>query len=322
MGLNFQTCTIINKNVDIDSNVKGATLFEGKDNTLRIKRDFVFEKANVLAIRKAEGHKATACKAVIDFEKVLADLTFEAGEKNKYCRLDIYLGVEGAEPFIYSTPWVQKGLPFWVEFTVKKPAGGSMTKEEAAAVAKDVADAIKKNHLFVIDKDLMTVSVEGAVMTLTGNTEYQRFKNITVHTFKSTDDYTEVLAELVKMKGDTAASDKAIYESVRGTNSFGTYTHIVKDLRLPTAANYQWTRIRQAETPVVGAIYNQYIIEYCAPASNHGFQAVGERLNSHTTHVFWVNNDIKSDWEAALAVIDPDGNGTIDAENKSSELEA
>lgn len=307
MGLNFQTCTIINKNVDIDSNVEGAELFKAEGDVLKIKRDFIFEKANVLAIRKAEGHEATACEAVIDFKKVLADLTFEAGEKNKYCRLDIYLGVEGAEPFIYSTPMVQKGLPFWVEFTVKKPAGDSMTPEEAAVVAKDVADAIKKNHLFVIDKDLMTVSVNSAVMTLTGNTEYQRFKNITVHTFNSTDDYTEVLAELVKIKDGEAATTEAIYESERGTNSFGTYTHIVKDLRLPTAANYQWTRLRQAETPIIGATYNQYIIEYCAPAANDGLQAVGQRMNSHTTHVFWVNKDIVSYWELALAAIDPDG---------------
>lgn len=307
MGLNFQTCTIINKKVDIDSNVEGVELFKAEGDVLKIKRDFIFEKANVLAIRKAEGHEATACEAVIDFKKVLADLTFEAGEKNKYCRLDIYLGVEGAEPFIYSTPMVQKGLPFWVEFTVKKPAGDSMTPEEAAVVAKDVADAIKKNHLFVIDKDLMTVSVNSAVMTLTGNTEYQRFKNITVHTFNSTDDYTEVLAELVKIKDGEAATTEAIYESERGTNSFGTYTHIVKDLRLPTAANYQWTRLRQAETPIIGATYNQYIIEYCAPAANDGLQAVGQRMNSHTTHVFWVNKDIVSYWELALAAIDPDG---------------
>nr|DAF44508.1 MAG TPA: hypothetical protein [Podoviridae sp. ct8Lf7] len=30
----------------------------------------------------------------------------------------------------------------------------------------------------------------------------------------------------------------------RGENAFGTYSQIVKDLRLPTAANYQWTHIR------------------------------------------------------------------------------
>ena len=73
-------------------------------------------------------------------------------------------------------------------------------------------------------------------------------------------------------------------------------------MRLPTAANYQWTHIRQAETPVVGGIYNQYIIEYCAPATNEGTQFVGHRGLSHTTHVFWVKNDtdLIAAWKEAL----------------------
>jgi hypothetical protein len=106
----------------------------------------------------------------------------------------------------------------------------------------------------------------------------------------------------------------------RGENSFGTYSQIVKDLRLPTAANYQWTHVRQVETPIIGAIYNQYIIEYCAPAVNDGLHAVGQRMDSHTTHVFWVNQEIAKEWETALAVIDPDG-GALDTENVATELD-
>ena len=90
-----------------------------------------------------------------------------------------------------------------------------------------------------------------------------------------------------------------------GANSFGTYSQIVKDLRLPTAANYQWTHVRQVETPIVGAIYNQYIIDYCAPATNEPLAVVGGRMDSHTTHVFWVKNDaaLIKEWETALKTI-------------------
>lgn len=334
-GLNFQTQTIINSNLDPDSSkVNGlgepnTWLFEGKGDVLRVKRDFVFNKDNVKAIRRAKGHDATACKAVIDFSKALGTLTWAAGETKKYYRLDIYLGVEGAEPYIYSTPWVQKGMPFWVEFTVKKPAGSSMTSEEAAAVAKDVADAIKKNHLFVIDKDLMTVTIDGTKMTLTGNTEYQRFRKIEVLTFSATADNADVVAELVKKPVDgapeaetTAYTNAAIKETERGKNSFGTYSQIVKDLRLPTAANYQWSHVRQVETPIVGAIYDQYIIEYCAPAVNDGLHAVGQRMDSHTTHVFWVNQEVAGEWETALAFIDPDGTPLTDENLAPVELDA
>lgn len=307
-GLNFQTQTIINSNLDPDSsklNGKGTDntyLFKsGKTNidgvevdALKIKRDFVFVKGCVKAIRKRAGYNSVPCKATIDFLDATLLAALKAGGAKTYCRLDIYLGVEGAEPYIYSTPWVQKGMPFWIEFTVKEA-------DEAATIAKNVADMLKKNHVFLCDKDLINVSVNGAKLVLEGATEYQRFRKIEISTFDAYDDYAEKVAELDPKDED--ATDITLDE--RGKNSFGTYSQIIKDLRLPTAANYQWTHIRQVETPIVGAIYNQYIVEYEAPASNDGLHAVGQRMTSHTTHVFWVKNDsaLISAWETALGTI-------------------
>ena len=307
-GLNFQTQTIINSNLDPDSsklNGKGTDntyLFKsGKTNidgvevdALKIKRDFVFVKDCVKAIRKRAGYNAVMCKATIDFADTTLLAALKAGGAKTYCRLDIYLGVEGAEPYIYSTPWVQKGMPFWIEFTVKEA-------DEAATIAKNVADMLKKNHVFLCDKDLINVSVSGGKLILEGATEYQRFRKIEISTFDAYDDYADKVAELDPTK--TAATDIKLDE--RGKNSFGTYSQIIKDLRLPTAANYQWTHIRQVETPIVGAIYNQYIIEYEAPATNDGLHAVGQRMTSHTVHVFWVKNDAEliSAWETALGTV-------------------
>lgn len=297
-GLNFQTQTIINSNLDPNSsmlNGKGADntwLFKAVDTKIdgeekkvfKVKRDFVFVADNIKNVRKAEAHAAEACEAVIDFSKI-SEIQPTENEPKKYCRLDLYLGVEGAEPFIYSNPWVQKGIPFWVEFTVN-----NSNKDKIAEV---VAEMIKKNHLFLVDKDLLTVDASGNELTLTGNTEYQRFRNIEVRTFAVTDDYAELVAEM--------NDSEAINLEERGVNGFGTYSHLVKDLRLPTAANYQWTHVRQVETPIINALYDQYIIEYCAPATNEGLGAVGSRLESHTTHVFWVNQNVVDEWDAALA---------------------
>lgn len=307
-GLNFQTQTIINSNLDPDSsklNGKGTDntyLFKsGKTNidgvevdALKIKRDFVFVKDCVKAIRKRAGYNAVMCKATIDFADSALLAALKAGGAKTYCRLDIYLGVEGAEPYIYSTPWVQKGMPFWIEFTVKEA-------DETATIAKNVADMLKKNHVFLCDKDLINVSVSGSKLILEGATEYQRFRKIEISTFDAYDDYADKVAELDPTK--TAATDIKLDE--RGKNSFGTYSQIIKDLRLPTAANYQWTHIRQMETPIVGAIYNQYIVEYEAPATNDGLHAVGQRMTSHTVHVFWVKNDsdLISAWETALGTV-------------------
>lgn len=328
-GLNFQTQTIINSNLDPDSsklNGKGTDntyLFKsGKTNidgvevdALKIKRDFVFVKDCVKAIRKRAGYNAVMCKATIDFADSALLAALKAGGAKTYCRLDIYLGVEGAEPYIYSTPWVQKGMPFWIEFTVKEA-------DEAATIAKNVADMLKKNHVFLCDKDLINVSVSGSKLILEGATEYQRFRKIEISTFDAYDDYADKVAELDPTK--TAATDIKLDE--RGKNSFGTYSQIIKDLRLPTAANYQWTHIRQVETPIVGAIYNQYIVEYEAPATNDGLHAVGQRMTSHTVHVFWVKNDadLISAWETALGTVGTvvDVDATSDGDEDGDELGA
>lgn len=79
---------------------------------------------------------------------------------------------------------------------------------------------------------------------------------------------------------------------------FGTYSQIIKDLRLPTTENTRWLHLRQAETPIVGAIYDQYIIEYCAPANNRPLGAVGCEVDSYTTHIFWVKHDIAAEFDA------------------------
>ena len=290
-GLNFQTQTIINSNLDPDSG-KGVKLFKAANGVLRIKRDFDFYKdkegyGKVCAIRKRAGYDAKLCRAEVDFASLTDDLVPDKGVT--YARFDIYLGVECAEPFIYSTPWVQKGMPFWVEFTVN--AGDTATK-----IAENVAKLIKTNHIFLQDKDLINLTVEGSKLVLEGATEYQRFRNIEINKFSMSDDYSEKVAEL---------GDANIVLKERGENAFGTYSQITKDLRLPTAANWQPYHIRKVETPIVGAIYNQYIIEYVAPATNEGLGAVGQRLESTTTHVFWVKNDksLIDEWEEALGKV-------------------
>lgn len=291
MGLNFQTCTLINSNLDPDSG-EGVVLFEKKDNgDVRIKRDFHFVKDNIINVRMRKGYNATACKATIDFGAFLSKFK-KADVDVMYGRLDIYLEYEGAEYFYGANPTqIRKGIPFWIEFAVN-------ADDTADVVAKAVADTIKKDHLFLVDKDVIKVEVSGGKITLTGTQEHARFKNIEVRKFSLTEEYPVKVAAL-----DTAA----VKLNERGKNSFGTYSQIVKDLRLPTAANYQWTHIRQVETPIVGAIYDQFIIDYAAPAVNDGLQAVGERMVSNTQHVFWVKNDIAASFEALFdEVVDVD----------------
>lgn len=321
-GLNFQTQTIINSNLDPDSG-KGVVLFESKrekvdgaeKDIVRVKRDFLFVKGNVDCIRRRKGYEAELCKATIDFSKLTDNLVPIDGVN--YCRLDIYIGIEGAEPYIYSTPWYHKGKPFWVEFIVKKG-------DEAKDIANRVEKTIKSNHVFQVDKDLINVTNNGeGKLTLEGATEYQRFRKIEINIFEADADYADLVTELNPNK--VVASD-AIALVTKGKNAFGTYSQIVKDLRLPTAANYQWLAIRKVEIPIVGAVYNQYIIEYHAPANSHPLSVVGGRLDSHTTHVFWVKNDTElvTAWEDALKtlgdIVDSDTNGVVGVSEQPSKV--
>ena len=323
-GLNFQTQTIINSNLDPDSG-KGVVLFEGKKETvdgvekdvLKIKRDFIFVKDNVDCIRRRKGYAAELCEATIDFTKLTSVVPTDHAVN--YLRLDIYLGVDGAEPYIYSTPWYHKGKPFWVEFLAKKG-------DSAKALADRLEKTIKSNHMFQVDKDLIKVTNDGAgKITLTGATEYQRFRKVTLNIFEETADYDD---EVATMNPNEVQAADPISLVKFGKNAFGTYSQIIKDLRLPTAANYQWSAIRQVETPIVGAIYNQYIIEYHAPANSHPLSVVGGRLNSYTTHVFWVKNDadLVSAWETALkkvgTIVDSDTNTEVSSAETHTDSES
>lgn len=321
-GLNFQTQTIINSNLDPDSG-KGVVLFEGKKekvdgvekDVLKIKRDFLFVKDNVDCIRRRKGYAAELCEATIDFTKLTSVVPTDHAVN--YLRLDIYLGVDGAEPYIYSTPWYHKGKPFWVEFLAKKG-------DSAEALADRLEKTIKSNHMFQVDKDLIKVTNDAGKITLTGATEYQRFRKVTLNIFEETADYDD---EVATMNPNEVQAADPIALVKFGKNAFGTYSQIIKDLRLPTAANYQWSAIRQVETPIVGAIYNQYIIEYHAPANSHPLSVVGGRLNSYTTHVFWVKNDtdLVSAWETALnevgTIVDSDTNTAVSGIETHTESE-
>ena len=319
-GLNFQTQTIINSNLDPDSG-KGVVLFESKrekvdgaeKDIVRVKRDFLFVKDNVDCIRRRKGYEAELCKATIDFTKLTSVVPTD--HEVNYLRLDIYIGIEGAEPYIYSTPWYHKGKPFWVEFLAKKG-------DNAQALADRLEKTIKSNHIFQVDKDLIKVTNDGAgILTLEGATEYQRFRKVTLNIFEADANYADLVTELNPNK--VVASD-AIALVTKGKNAFGTYSQIVKDLRLPTAANYQWLATRKVEIPIVGAVYNQYIIEYHAPANSHPLSVVGGRLDSHTTHVFWVKNDTElvTAWENALKTLRDiiDSDAIVKASGRSSRV--
>lgn len=291
---NWTTTTLIN---EIPSTkVDGEKLRIGK---------YLFEKRWVESIRKAEGHKMELCEATLNLTKVK-----EAVGDATVARLYIYVGLEGSEESIYANDWYRKGMPLSVSFAVG----------EAADMAAAIVDTVKKFNVFTKVKKVLDVTASGATLTIKGTHEYQRLQKIAIlvgdggmlgeeKTVLSWD-----LSEARYEAGSEGAGAEAYVTKTGvtlvnpGVNGFGTYSQLLKDLRLPTANNSHWLSAQKDEMPVVGSTYTQYIINYYAPSTaNPSFTAVGNRSMSETTHVFWVREDLVTAWEAILATIDPDG---------------
>ena len=276
---NWTTTTLINE-IPNNKVVKEGVLRIGKH---------LFEKRWVESIRKAKGHKMELCEATIDLSKVnLGDATV--------ARLYIYVGLEGSEESIYANDWYRKGMPLSVSFAVGT----------AAEMGKAIVDTVKTFNVFTKVKKVLDVTTDGeGKVTIKGTHEHQRLQKIAILV---EDPASKLGEEKVVAEYEMNRKENAAITIVNpGVNGFGTYSQLLKDLRLPTAAHNNWLSVQKDEMPVVGAIYHQYIINYYAPSTaNPSFTAVGNRSMSETTHVFWVREDLVSDWEAVLATIDPD----------------
>ena len=280
---NWTTTTLINE-IPNSAVVKEGVLRIGKH---------LFEKRWVENIRKAEGHEMELCEAKVN----LANVTF--GDAN-VARLYIYVGLDGSEESIYANDWYRKGMPLSVSFAV-----GS-----AADMATAIADTIKTFNVFTKVKKVLDVTASEGVLTIKGTHEHQRLNKIAILVEDPTSKLGEekVVAEYeLNRKTHAAVTDVKV-----GVNGFGTYSQLIKDLRLPTAVHNSWLSVQKDEMPIVGALYTQYIINYYAPSTaNPSFTAVGNRSMSETTHVFWVKADKVAEFEALLKNIDPDGDNSL-----------
>ncbi len=306
----FTTTTVINSNEDYTSGLKplwsAQEAKDGKPANMNVKRHLKFIKDNVVSITKAEYTAPKFAKATLDISAL--------GKTAGNFRIAMYIKLaQSSANSYYANDLVFKGKPFYVEFVWKKG-------EQAADVAKKIKDTVKKYMLTVYEKDLVKVSVNGTKVVIDGIDEYQRFSRVDIEEYVK--DSTTPLPgtfEVIKSALTEDHKDDAEYDEKftieQGAEGFGTYQWILKNLRLPTAARTSWTAINADEVPIIGAKYNEYIIRYCVNRGIMGGDAVGEVTKSLTTHVFYVNQNVSAQFEAALAIIAPaDGIEKVPAE--------
>lgn len=251
-------------------------IVKGLDN-IEVRRVNKFLKSNVSAM-----YKRAASDPVIG----KAEFTITNPGAGIY-RLKLYIRLSGSQNSYYSNDFVFKGKPFVYEFKI---ASNSTT---ATDVAKEIKRVIDKIQAFYGDKYIKT-EVAGDKLTIHGVDEYQLF--------------TEAKIQKLNTAANNPLTNEVFEDVTEGTitksvEGFGTYTHILKDLRLPTIEARKFEAVNQEELPVPGAKYNQYIIEYKVDRGLFGGAAVGQQVTSKTTHVFYVLDSLATEFETALKVL-------------------
>lgn len=295
----YTTTTIINSNVDYTTkkplwSSQAEDVEEGVIGSFNVKRHLKFLKPNVVAIYKAEAYDPTFAKATID----LSSITRNAG----VFRIAMYIRLSGSQNSYYSNDMVFKGKPLYIEFERKN-------REALAEVAKKVAAIAKKYMTMVYEQEIVKVSASDTKVIIDATDEYQLFTKVDLEWYNPDGGFQfccntaggyELIASAKEANDPEYDSRNTL---VQGKMGFGTYTYLLHNFRLPTAANTRWNKIIQDESPIIGAKYNEYIIEYCTNRGIMGGDAVGDITRSKTTHVFYVKQEVASDFESGLEAI-------------------
>lgn len=318
-GLNWTTTSVIN-DMNYEHGVGGKRVWplKGGDNGNTTIGFAVAGVGNFYNTRTRLGGQVIAIRTAVPVSGALAEATLDFGNETleglmnvtdethtrRTFKLAVYIGVEPrlADPFVYSNSYALKGIPFALEFTVRKDA-----------TAKEIADEIERiakiNKIFQVGTEQLTITNNGAgKLTFKCKESWQRLRQIVITSFNPFGEHGHLITAYVESReafddGSTKTQPEdpdaiGFSDLVKGEAEFGTYNQLISDLRLPTIENRRWMSENGFEQPIPGATYKQYIFTLCSPSNNGGVAAVGQRMLSETTHIFWVKQDQVSAFEA------------------------
>lgn len=298
----FTTTNVINSNKDYTTgkplwSTQEANELSHIPASLNIKRVNKFLAPNVVAIYKALASDPSMAKVTLDLSQI-------SGTDGESYRLAVYVGLtQASQESRYANDLILKGKPFTVDF---------VWKTSAADVAKNLAKTIDKYAVMVYGEKLLNVSYSGTFLTIEAVNEYQRFRKVNVEKFDKDayfgrGEYNPVRTlENLTEKSTNAALTGTVEGYFVGKEGFGTYSYLLHNLRIPTAMRTRAFGVNLDENPIIGAKYNQYTIHYCTDRGVLGTNAVGDTVKSVTTHVFYVNQAVATEFESALTTIAPE----------------
>lgn len=274
----YTNTVVINSDTD---ELSGLVKFEGRNNQFRVKRVGRFNKDSVKYISKREGYKGIISTAT--FTPPTAPS--EAGAEDFY-RIELFMRLSGSQASTMATAaTVYKSKPIHIEFKVAH-------EDKASTIADNMVKAVRffQQNLYPYIKASKN---ESDKVVISGTDEYEVFNKAELQ---------KLVSATVSVYPDDQNQYKKVSEAViaNGKEGFGTYTYIMKNLRLPTLEALRFGSPTQDEMPVIGMLYNQYTLEYCKDRGIMGSDAVGDTVTSITHHVFFVRQDLAKAFEAAI----------------------
>lgn len=299
----FTGTYLINSNLDSSGKPRWTSQAEDTmqdpivKGSFNVKRVNKFIKDNVVSIYKSVGYNPTLATATFTIKNDGVGLY----------RIALYIRYDGNRNSFYANDMVFQGKPLWIEYEIK----------DNSESANDIAARIVKNaglYKQMWDNKVFAISAAGNIVTIAAMDEYERFMRADIEKFMTNDNTcacSDVCSCSYQVIKSAKPADDPEYDAentiTQGKAGFGTYSNIIYDLRLPTMEARRFAGINQEELPIPGALYNQYTITYCKNRGILGSDVVGSPSKSLTTHVFYVNQAIANEFEAALANI-----GTIE----------
>lgn len=145
----------------------------------------------------------------------------------------------------------------------------------------------------------MKAAANGTDIELVAGADYIRFKEIDVN--KVTINPTGYEAQEDLIEWATNKEGAGVTNIKSGMNGFGDTAWIINNFQLPTYANTNWMSLHQDERPIPGKLYNQFTLHAVADRGElTGMGAVGQKMASKTTHVFYVAADLSVAFETAI----------------------
>lgn len=321
----FTSTNVINRNQDFTTG-KPIWVAEDSASSFNVKRVGNFKADNIVAVYHSPYVEPRCSKATLDLNDVKDPKTQEVPVQGDHYRLSIYIRLDqSSQNSYYSNDLVFKGKPLSVEF---------VWQADAEATAAYLANIIKKYEVAVYEKPIVKISADEGVLTIDATDQYQRFQVVEVEwydakAYHGMGEYVPVLKALPEKIGVQNVEGKIEYQEnpevvgenkiIQGVEGFGTYEWLLHNLRLPTNSRTRAWALNKDESPIPGAHYDEFVIKYCVRRGVLGSNAVGDLVTSMTTHVFYINHDIASDFKDALENVLTNATNPIEIETVVSE---